>query len=383
MPVPGELRKFNDFVLHTYSNYIQLYQKDTVVIIKPVAYTLNIPEILNKTTLYYKLKHSFTGYINNFRVFLLPYISAWRRRNLHAFATATIYCLNIRKLKSLLLDYNFDVIHAQFILPDGLLAYKLSRKSGIPYIITPHNESFYFEHCLSRHIALKILRNASLVTTLNNSSSLYFKSLNLRNVILMPHGFSKNFVRIQKKPDPRQTRILTVAALIKLKNVDKVLFAVKELSSRYNIHYTIIGNGPEKENLITLADQLQINDYVNFIDSVPHDLMADEMYKYDIFIMPSYFETFGRVYFEAMAMGIPIICAIDSGIYGIFKDMEEGISVNHKSVENIKDALEYLIKSPEERLRIGKNGKKLVEKYTWENIAIELHKKYLEAAETK
>ncbi len=124
-------------------------------------------------------------------------------------------------------------------------------------------------------------------------------------------------------------------------------------------------------------------DHVDFISRIPHEQIADEMYKHDIFIMPSYFETFGRVYFEVMAMGIPVICAKGSGIHGFFKEMEEGISVDHKDIKSMTDALEYLINNPGKRLKIGANGKKLVEKHTWENIAVDLHNKYNEVVKAK
>jgi len=118
---------------------------------------------------------------------------------------------------------------------------------------------------------------------------------------------------------------------------------------------------------------------VNFIDRVPHQKIAEEMYTHDIFIMPSYFETFGRVYFEAMAMGIPIICANNSGIFGIFKNREEGISVEHTRIEEIASELDFLISNEKERMSIGMKGKNLVENFTWENIARELHARYAHA----
>jgi len=95
--------------------------------------------------------------------------------------------------------------------------------------------------------------------------------------------------------------------------------------------------------------------------------------------MPSYFETFGRVYFEVMAMGIPIICAKYSGIYGLFRDREEGIAVDHRSLGEITRALDLLMGNRDERLRIGRNGQSLVKRYTWEQISTELHSKYLSA----
>jgi len=105
-------------------------------------------------------------------------------------------------------------------------------------------------------------------------------------------------------------------------------------------------------------------------------MIADEMYRHDIYVMPSFFETFGRVYFEVMAMGIPIICAKNSGIYGIFKDGEEGLSVDHRDLESIIAALKLLVSDADERLRIGRNGQSLVRNYIWENIACDLNSKY-------
>jgi glycosyltransferase involved in cell wall biosynthesis len=94
--------------------------------------------------------------------------------------------------------------------------------------------------------------------------------------------------------------------------------------------------------------------------------------------MPSYFETFGRVYFEAMAVGLPIICAKNSGIFGLFREGEEGMAVDHTNVAAIADALAFLIDHKEERLKIGKQGQELVNGFTWQNRARDLRKIYME-----
>lgn len=153
--------------------------------------------------------------------------------------------------------------------------------------------------------------------------------------------------------------------------------------SRYDITYTIIGKGPEKGHLVSLVEKLSLKDKIFFVEYIPHDQIANEMYKHDIFVMPSYFETFGRVYFEVMAMGIPIICAKNSGIYGLFKNGEEGIAVDHTSIVELEESLEQLIENPEERLRIGRKGQELVMKYTWENIVKDLNDKYLNSISGK
>jgi glycosyltransferase involved in cell wall biosynthesis len=375
LPIPKVI-KDNDFVFQTYNYYSSLYKKDTVVIIKPVKYELNIFKILNGTSALFQLKNNYSRNIDNFQVEIFPFISSWSFRNIHSLVTRSIYYFNKRRIKSLFDAHHFDLIHAQYIFPDGMLAYLLHKKYKIPYFITTHNERFYFEHFLSRSIALKILSNANRVLPINYTNYLYFKSLRVKNLEMLPLGFNKSFLREQKKLNNNSVSIFTVSGLIKLKNIDKVLRAIKTLVPSYNLTYTIIGKGPEMESLMNLANELGISDYVTFIDHIPHEKVADEMYKHDIFIMTSFFETFGRVYFEVMAMGIPIICSKNSGIYGLFKEFEEGISVNHEDIDEIAEALKFLITDTKERLRIGRNGQSLVQNYTWEYIAKKLHRHY-------
>ena len=148
-------------------------------------------------------------------------------------------------------------------------------------------------------------------------------------------------------------------------------------------HCTHPGNGPEKSNLAKLVSNLGLRNTVDFVEHIPHELLPEEMYKYDIFIMPSFFETFGRVFFECMAMGIPVICARNSGIYGFFTEWEEGVSVDHNNIAEITEALERLVSQPEERLRIGRNGQDLVRKYTWDYLARDLHERYRNSIEIK
>ncbi|MEN8249995.1 MAG: glycosyltransferase [Bacteroidota bacterium] len=379
LPIP-DVFKTNDFVFQTYINYKKLYCEDHVVIIKPVKLSFHLFDILGKRTRLQRLKKQFQLSIHGFQVEIFPFLSSWGFRNLHSILTRSIFYLNRSRIKYLLASNQFDIIHAQYIFSDGMLAYLINKKFGIPYFITSHNERYYFNHFLSRRMAIQILRNANKVTPINWTNADYFKSVGLKNIELTPLGFGKAFIKPQKAANTDKVRLLTISALIKLKNIDKVIFSIKDLVHQYDISYTIIGSGPEREKLEELAREHHLTHHINFCEYVPHERIAEEMYRYDIFIMPSYFETFGRVYFESMAMGIPIICAKNSGIFGFFKEGEEGISVDHENIEEITKALEFLIARPEERKRIGMNGQKLVMKHTWEHVVKALHEKYKLAA---
>jgi len=376
LPIPG-VRKINDFIFQLYGNYKSLYGDDQVLVITPLKYNLNPISLLRGESIRRKLDNNFQLNQQGIQVEIFPFISAWRSRNLHAVVSRSIYYLNRRRIKKLFLDTSFDVIHSRFIFADGMLANMLSQRYKIPYMISTHNERFYFEHSYSRRVALRILKEASLVSPLSYSNFKYFMSQGIENLERSMHGFDTQFIKVQKAKSTGPVRLFTVAELIKLKNIDKVISSISVLAKKYDITYTIIGSGPEKDSLSRQVESLNLSKCIFFREQIPHKNIATEMHKYDIFVMPSYFETFGRVYFEVMAMGIPIICAKDSGIFGIFEEGAEGLSVDHTKISDLTAALEGLISNSEERLNIRLAGQKLVSNYTWENIARDLRAKYL------
>jgi glycosyltransferase involved in cell wall biosynthesis len=378
LPIPGLITS-NDFVFHTYKTYARLFPEDRVIIIRPTQYKTNIKKIITRNTEFDKLNKKFEWNIDGLRVFILPFFSARRFRNIQGLITHTIYLLNRKKIEAILSEAEPDVMHAQYIFPDGLLAYWLHKKYGIPYVITTHNELFYFRHMISKKFAMQILKSATAILPINFASYSFFKAAGLTKASLLPLGFHKTFLRPQKEFTEGPVKIVTIAELIKLKNIDQVILATGKLEKSLQFTYTIIGRGPEKERLHALVAEHQLQDRIRFIEHIPHDQIADELYKYDILIMPSYVETFGRVYFEAMAMGIPIICAKNSGIYGYFKEGVEGFSVDHRNIDEISTLLKHLISHPDERLQVGKKGQKMVENFTWDRIAGELHERYQQA----
>jgi glycosyltransferase involved in cell wall biosynthesis len=375
LPIPDVL-KHNDFVFYTYKIYRDKYPADSVQIIRTTQYKTNIKKIVRSETDLDKLNKKYVWDIFGFKVTIFPFLSMRRLRNTNAFASFSAYYLNRKRLDRIVADFKPDIVHAQYIFPDGCMAYLLKKRYNIPYILTTHGELFFFKHYLARKIGLKVLKQASYVIPINYSSYLYFIKAGVKPIKYLPLGFSSSFLHEQKPAAEGTVHIVTVADLIQLKNIDKVIRALKKIPPEKPFTYTIIGKGPEKNRLTELVQKLCLTEKVTFIDFIPHDQIALELYKYDIFIMPSYLETFGRVYFEAMAMGIPVICAKNTGIYGFFKEGVQGLSVDHRDMDDIAAKLEFLISNPVERAAIGKAGKQLVENYTWENIIEEIHNIY-------
>ena len=101
----------------------------------------------------------------------------------------------------------------------------------------------------------------------------------------------------------------------------------------------------------------------------------------DIFSLPSWRETLGLVYLEAMSHAKPIIGCLGQGVDGLIVNGETGLMVKQKDVESLVQAMDFLLDNPSKASEIGEQARKLVlENYTWEKTArkhIEIYSRLL------
>lgn len=375
LPIPG-ITKSNDFLIPLYSAYKDSFPGTNVFLFRLEKFVPFSP----KNTKYRSLK---SYELSGFPVKLLRFFSIWRHQNIHTIVSSyTAWLFNRRFIGNFIRQNNISVIHAEYIFPDGGLAYLISKKFHIPYLVTTHYEFRYFQTAFSRSIALKVLRNAAFVTPLNYPAMKLFKDYSVKNIMIVPHGIEEVFLKASPKPHHEGIiRILSIGVLIPLKNFDKVIRALSKLKERFNFHYTLVGSGPEDKNLARLAEEMNIKDRVTFIKKVPYEAIAEEISKHDILVMPSYFESFGRALTEAMAVGLPVICAKNTGIHGYFKEGEEGFSVDHHNLQELEEKLSILMESDQLRRKMGAKAKLLLHQFTWDKIAFTFHNLYLKSTE--
>lgn len=128
------------------------------------------------------------------------------------------------------------------------------------------------------------------------------------DIKVVPAGL--NIENIHKiPPSDHKSDIIFAGRLIKDKNVDILIKAIKIVKKEIpDIRCSIIGEGPERANLETLTQKLEVNDNVNFIDFLPHhDDVISFIKSSKVFVLPSTREGFGMVVIEANACGLPVI----------------------------------------------------------------------------
>jgi glycosyltransferase involved in cell wall biosynthesis len=155
--------------------------------------------------------------------------------------------------------------------------------------------------------------------------------------------------------------IIAIGRLISLKKVDNLIRVVAELS---NCRLIIVGSGPEEQNLKNIARELGINNRVIFTGQVTRENALSYLKLADLFVQNSIHEGFPHVVLEAMQIGVPVIATKVGGTTEIVEDNVTGILVEQNNNEQLKRAIEVLIKDKELKKKLVINAKEQLEKFS-------------------
>jgi len=148
-----------------------------------------------------------------------------------------------------------------------------------------------------------------------------------------------------------------------------------------NVIFLCVGEiTPDKEFAMRLINYVKKNNLeknIKFTGFIPYDDLRALYSACDIFVLPSFEEGFGLVLTEALASGKPVIGTNVGGIPMQIIDGWNGFLVEPGNDKQLAEKIMYLMDNEEERERMGKNSKRLAEKFDWKNIS----RRYIEIYE--
>jgi glycosyltransferase involved in cell wall biosynthesis len=170
--------------------------------------------------------------------------------------------------------------------------------------------------------------------------------------------------------------ILTVCRLAPAKNVSHLIRAFSLLQST-DTYLVIVGDGPRRARLESLAQQLGAADRVRFVG-----WQSDTVRFYqsaDVFVLPSTYEPFGQVLLEAMACGVPCI-GLKSNYPEVITASEElirdgvtGYHISPSSVDDLTLAIQRFTSDPVLRQEMGAKAREMcAREYSWSRCIREL-----------
>lgn len=256
-----------------------------------------------------------------------------------------------RAFRAFLVGLEPDVVHAHTVISNGLLAYFLATVKKIPFVVTVRGtdtEFFFKKSKFFVWVGAKVLRLAKCVILLSpgyrdRQLAYYFKrrrSLGvMEKVRVIPNAISADWHHANVSfPRIVRRRIIFVGRLDKNKNLRLVIEAVRKMTaSGESLTLDVVGDGPELARLIELANGLP----VRFLGRIEEQSkLAEAIGCADMLVMPSFSETFGLVYVEAMSLGLPVIYTRGQGFDGFFAEGEVGFSVDPFSTETRKQLVQ-------------------------------------------
>jgi glycosyltransferase involved in cell wall biosynthesis len=271
-------------------------------------------------------------------------------------------------------------IHAHTWFSDGGVAYLLSLKYKIPYLIAIRNTdlSVHYKYLVHFHnFGFKILKNSKKIVLIGAYQKEFFKLKNLldlkieNKLMIIPNGVDpywiENSNNFKRKEVNLSFNFLYVGSFIERKNVYELQNAIIKLYKHHHINCKlhIVGGGGAKTELISN----NIKDYPNLFEyygKINNKTKLRRVYeKCHVFTMPSINETFGLVYIEALLQGLPVLYTKSQGIDGFYEE-RIGEKVKSNEVNEIKQRLLTLIENYNS-YKIPTNN--ILRNHDWKNIA--------------
>lgn len=262
-----------------------------------------------------------------------------------------------------------SLIHAHAALPCGYAAVSLSRRLGIPLVVTVHGLDV-FNSCLKRGIAAGWRHQAS-ARVYRSADKVICVSEKVRSLLtegiagegsteVVYNGADPNLFIPGPREHPTLT-LLVVGTLSPIKGHELVLRALARLKESHSrLECRIIGEGSEEQSLVALAKSLGIADRVHFLGQRSRDEVAAAMRECTVFVLPSRYEGLGCVYLEAMACARPVIGCQGQGIDEVIEHGNNGWLVPVGDLEELTQSLRTLLDSPDLRAELGKRARQTI-----------------------
>jgi len=176
----------------------------------------------------------------------------------------------------------------------------------------------------------------------------------------------------------RDQVILTVGNLVARKGHDTTIRSLPRLVQRVpDVTYLVVGDGPYRSQLETLATELGVRNRVIFAGRLADEDLAQLYALCDVFVMPSRaqldekdVEGFGIVFLEANACAKPVIGGRSGGVPEAIVDGVTGLLVDPNDSGELADAIARLLTDREFAHRLGQQGReRAVNEFSWRRAA--------------
>jgi len=292
-------------------------------------------------------------------------------------------------LRALVNAQNFNLVHLHghfsFLSFFGSF---LTRFLKIPYVITDHGEGLPLSLISRIHGIIRSSLMAKHVLGLSRkiiSVNLYeVRALTRRyglsrdKIIVIPNGVdtcqfnmlpTSNQVLFSEWQDKKV--VLSGGVLAQWKGFEFLIHAMKlVVREDEDTRLLITGDGPDRSRLQDIVASLGLREYVKFLGYCEANLIPSYHKLSYMYVLPSIYDVCPTSVLEAMASGKPVIVTSFGGQKELVADGKNGMIVPPTDAKSLSKAMLTLLSSEDLALRMGKEGRKMVEeKFAWSKVS--------------
>lgn len=277
--------------------------------------------------------------------------------------------------------FKYDVVHAHWLIPQGLLAViiKLISNNKYKILVTSHGGDLYaLNGKLFRMLKLWIAKKADYMTVVSNAMKEYCINMGIKEdkITVCSMGVDLRNTFVKHNSCDERDGIIFVGRLVEKKGVVYLINAMETVVKKFpSVSLCIIGDGPDRKSLEHLVSNRNLNQNVTFIGSVPNHDVPVYLNKANIAVMPSIVsrdgdqEGLGLVAVEAMGCGCAVVASDLPAVRDVITDGITGIMAKPASSDSLAESIIKLLVDDDLAESIARQGHDYVMvKFDWSNI---------------
>jgi teichuronic acid biosynthesis glycosyltransferase TuaC len=284
-------------------------------------------------------------------------------------------------------SFPFDLVHAHFIYPEGVVAARVARRYDVPFVVTEHAPwtRWLDEPGIARQ-AVPAARAAAMIMPVSTSVLRTIRAYagESARATVVPVGVDEDLFTPGDESARRAHQILYVGLINFNKGIDILLAAMARLAAQGAPGRLLLAGGSfyrntrlQEERLREQAAALGLGDRVSFLGRLLPAEVARLMAESAVVVLPSRAESFGAVLVEALASGTPVVATRCGGPEDIVLDGVGELVPIEDSVA-LADALSRVLADPGhyDRTRLRRFA---LERFSWDTVVDRVHDVYRDA----
>jgi D-inositol-3-phosphate glycosyltransferase len=285
----------------------------------------------------------------------------------------------------------YDILHSHYWL-SGCAGKLLQKEWHIPNIIMFHT----LGHMKQRSLAAdneptkRIYQEKNLVTecqkiiaptTQERDNLVHYYNASPDKIAVIPGGINIDLFQINSQEEARTTLglnrnehvILYVGRFASLKRIDHLIKAVHILAGKYKIKLLIVGgdgsNDLNQQRLVALVAKYNLERQIHFVGRIKHYNLPVYYNAADLFVLPSFYESFGLVCLESLACGTPVIASNVGVMARVLDGKKNGVALPELNPKKLAAAIERFVCTKRSDSSLQEHARKTILPYSWKHAA--------------